>query len=101
MRVSARIKPGSAIDKSWRHLGRIGGDVSGVRFRLFNDEYLAGEIPPGALDALSRHSSVIVSLMMEPTGTVKVVDIPLDTVQSDSVESPELRRPRGRPRKNF
>lgn len=103
MVVSAKIKAGSAVDKSWRHFRRVGGDVSGVRFRLTGGEFIAKEIPAGSVHALLNNPSVTVDFMTEPVDLAKsYVEIETTTMDSDIdhlLGTPLTEKSRGRPRK--
>lgn len=73
MQINARVITGSHIDSNWRNKSLNSGEVCGVRFKLWHDQFIANDVPPGALDHLLNHSSVIVEFVTEPVGQVVAV----------------------------
>ena len=87
MEVSATIKAGSAIDKAWRHRHRIGGDVSGARFRLLQGVYASEHVPVDSISLLSINPSVQLAFTTEPVGFAKVY-LPDPAFDTSSVTQP-------------
>ena len=66
MKFSARIKPGSHIDRSWRQHKRLGGIIAGVKFTLKGRFYVTDELDADQVSLLRHNDSV----ELEATGTM-------------------------------
>ena len=58
MQFLARIRRFSTVDKAWRAQHRTGGLIAGAQFYMVENQFVAREVPAGALDALKAIESV-------------------------------------------
>lgn len=76
MNFHAKLRTNSAIHRDWIGAARVGGMISGVRFKRVGQDFVSVEDPlPGdAVSAMLHHHMIEVEVSTVPAGSVEVVE---------------------------